>query len=101
MTLHELLKNLPDSETHGNMDVCINSLTCDSRAAQPGALFFALRGSQADGHSYINKAVEAGATAVILEDAAFAPAGLPWVRVTDGRAAMGSIAAHFNGDPTA
>jgi len=101
MTLYELLRKLPDAETHGDMNVCINSLTCDSRTVQPGALFFALRGSQADGHSYINKAIEAGATAVILEDATAAPAGLPWVRVGDGRAAMGSIAAHFNDDPTA
>lgn len=101
MTLRELLEKLPDSETHGDTAVSISFLTCDSRAVLPGALFFALRGAQADGHRYIVKAVAAGAAAVILEDATFAPTGIPWVRVADGRATMGRISALFNGDPTA
>ena len=101
MTLRELLKKAPDSEIHGESNVSIGSLTCDSRAVLPGALFFALRGAQADGHRYIKNAVAAGAVAVILEDTASAPTGLPWVKVTDGRAAMGRISALFNGDPTA
>jgi UDP-N-acetylmuramoyl-L-alanyl-D-glutamate--2,6-diaminopimelate ligase len=101
MTLHELLEKLHDTESHGDTSVRIRSLTCDSRAVQPGALFFALRGEQADGHRYIEQAVAAGAAAVILEDAASAPAGTPWASVPDGRDAMGRISAHFNGDPTA
>ncbi|MGB9080195.1 MAG: UDP-N-acetylmuramoyl-L-alanyl-D-glutamate--2,6-diaminopimelate ligase [Desulfuromonadaceae bacterium] len=101
MTLRELLEKLPDTESHGDMSVLISSLTCDSRAVQPGALFFALHGALADGHRYIGQAVAAGAAAVVLEDTAAAPAGTPWVRVPDGRAAMGRLSAHFNGDPTA
>ncbi|HIJ82227.1 MAG TPA: UDP-N-acetylmuramoyl-L-alanyl-D-glutamate--2,6-diaminopimelate ligase [Desulfuromonadales bacterium] len=101
MTLHELLKKLPDSEIHGDSSVSITGLTCDSRAVQPGALFFALRGTQADGHRYISQAVAAGAAAVILEYASPAPDSLPWVKVSDGRAAVGLLAALFNGDPTA
>jgi len=45
--------------------------------------------------------VTAGAAAVVLEDASAAPDGLPWVKVSDGRAAMGLISALFNGNPTA
>ncbi|MDD2734289.1 MAG: UDP-N-acetylmuramoyl-L-alanyl-D-glutamate--2,6-diaminopimelate ligase [Desulfuromonadaceae bacterium] len=101
MTLRELLEKLPDSEIHGDSSVSINALTCDSRAVQPGALFFALRGTKSDGHSYIEKAVTSGAAAVVLEDAAAAPDRLPWVKVSDGRAAMGLMSAHFFGDPTA
>ncbi|MFA7405137.1 MAG: UDP-N-acetylmuramoyl-L-alanyl-D-glutamate--2,6-diaminopimelate ligase [Pelobacteraceae bacterium] len=101
MTLCELLEKLPDSEIHGDATVAVTSLTCDSRAVVPGALFFALRGVQADGHRYIEQAVAAGAAAVVLEDAASAPDGCPWVKVTDGRAAMGRISALFNGEPTA
>jgi UDP-N-acetylmuramoyl-L-alanyl-D-glutamate--2,6-diaminopimelate ligase len=101
MTLRELIEKLSDTESHGDTSVDICSLTCDSRAVRAGALFFALPGAQADGHRYIGKAAAAGAAAVVLEDAAFAPAGIPWIRVVDGRAAMGRIAALFNGDPTA
>ena len=101
MTLHELLEKQPELEMHGDTNVPISSLTCDSRAVQPGALFFALRGTQTDGHRFIKQAVEAGAAAVILEDATYAPTGLPWARIKDGRAVMGSLSSRFNGDPTA
>ncbi len=101
MTLRELLEKLPDTEAHGDITVPIDSLTCDSRSVKPGALFFALRGAQADGHRYIGPAVAAGASAVVLEDSASAPDGIPWVLVPDGRAAMGYISALFNGNPTA
>ena len=101
ITLRELLVKLPEAEIHGDTATTINFLTCDSRSVRPGALFFALRGWQSDGHTYIEKAIEAGAAAVILEDEASAPTGTPWVRVPDGRAAMGRMAARFNGEPTA
>lgn len=101
MTLRELIEKLPQTESHGDTTISISSLTCDSRAVQPGSLFFALRGSQVDGHNYIEKAVAAGAAAIILEDTAYAPAEIPWVRVSDGRSTMGQVAALFNGDPTA
>lgn len=101
MTLRELIENLPGAEIHGETNFSVKALTCDSRTLLPGGLFFALRGAQADGHLYIGKAAAAGAAAVILEDATYAPAGIPWIKVPDGRAAMGLISALFNGDPTA
>ncbi|MDU0460162.1 MAG: UDP-N-acetylmuramoyl-L-alanyl-D-glutamate--2,6-diaminopimelate ligase [Geobacteraceae bacterium] len=101
MTLQQLLENLPGIEIHGDTSVNIGTLTCDSRKAGAGALFFALPGTTADGHGFIAKAVAAGAAAVVLENADFAPEGVPWIKVADGRAAMGLISSRFNGDPTA
>ncbi len=101
MKLVQLLTVLDNHELHGDGDVEIASLTCDSRGVVPGALFFALRGAAADGHGFIPAAVQAGAAAVVLEDESRAPAGIPWVRVSDGRAAMALMAAEFHGNPTA
>jgi UDP-N-acetylmuramoyl-L-alanyl-D-glutamate--2,6-diaminopimelate ligase len=101
MTLNDLLIKLADAEIHGNAFVEISALTCDSRKVQSGALFFALPGTSVDGHRFIEKAVLAGASAIVLENADFAPDGIPWIRVADSRAAMGRIAAEFNGNPTA
>jgi UDP-N-acetylmuramoyl-L-alanyl-D-glutamate--2,6-diaminopimelate ligase len=101
MKLHELLDSTSYDTRHGDTSVIITALTCDSRAVEPGTLFFALRGSQTDGHRYIAQAETAGAAAVILEDPSFAPATIPWVAVADGRATMGQLASRFNGEPTA
>lgn len=100
MRLQELLSKLADAEIHGNTSVGVSALTCDSRKVQQGALFFALPGTAADGHRFIEKAVAAGAAAVVLENADFAPDGIPWIRVSDSRAAMGRMSAAFNGEPT-
>jgi UDP-N-acetylmuramoyl-L-alanyl-D-glutamate--2,6-diaminopimelate ligase len=101
MTLGELLENQVDFDLHGDASVCINSLTCDSRKVRPGSLFFALRGTTADGHLFIEKALAAGAVAVVLEDTAYAPDDVVWVKVGDGRSFMGRMAAAFNAEPTA
>lgn len=101
MKLTQLLGALDNHELHGNATVEIGSLTCDSRRVVPGALFFAVRGAVEDGHRFIAAAVAAGASAVVLEDAGSAPSGIPWIRVADGRSAMGRMAAEFNGNPTA
>ena len=101
MKLSQLIESIIVSGQSTPADPDITGLACDSRKVRPGTLFFALRGSKADGHGFIGLAVEAGAAAVVLEDEAAAPAGIPWVRVSDGREAMAHAAALFNGNPTA
>jgi UDP-N-acetylmuramoyl-L-alanyl-D-glutamate--2,6-diaminopimelate ligase len=100
MELSHLLKGVAEYDIHGDGSGMISGLTCDSRRVIPGSLFFALRGATVDGHSFIPTAVQAGAAAVVLEDADYAPQGIPWVRVADGRTAMAQMAAEFNGNPT-
>lgn len=101
MKLAQLIATLESCELHGTDAVEIGGLTCDSRRVTPGTLFFALRGASVDGHGFITAAVQAGAAAVLLEDEASAPSGIPWLRVADGRAAMARMAAEFHGNPTA
>lgn len=101
MRLQQLLESIQPVQVVGDCRIEIQALTCDSRQARSGTLFFALPGAKVDGHSYIGSAVQAGASAVVLEDPGFAPTSLPWVQVTDGRLAMARMAARFQGDPTA
>jgi UDP-N-acetylmuramoyl-L-alanyl-D-glutamate--2,6-diaminopimelate ligase len=44
------------------------NIQSDSRKIRPGDTFIALRGISSDGHSYINKAIELGATKIIAEE---------------------------------
>ncbi len=101
MKLSELVQSIDYVEILNPADPEIGSLCHDSRQAGPGALFFALKGVVTDGHRFLPAAAAKGAAAVVLEDPAQAPPGIPAIRVADGRLAMARMAATFYGDPTA
>ena len=100
MLLSELLHAIPAQASHGDLTIPVTALTCDSRQVAAGTLFFALHGSKVDGHRFISQAVTAGAAAVVLEDASYAPGQIPWIQVANGRQAMALMAASFFGNPT-
>ncbi|PKO23803.1 MAG: UDP-N-acetylmuramoylalanyl-D-glutamyl-2, 6-diaminopimelate--D-alanyl-D-alanine ligase [Chloroflexi bacterium HGW-Chloroflexi-1] len=58
-------------------DQPITAVVIDSRAAQPGALFVALRGEKTDGHLYLSDAFARGAVAAIAEPRGVADCRLP------------------------
>ncbi|WP_432097137.1 UDP-N-acetylmuramoyl-tripeptide--D-alanyl-D-alanine ligase [Streptomyces sp. bgisy100] len=60
----------------------------DSREVRPDGLFVAFRGEHVDGHDYAQRAVEAGAAAVL----AARPVGVPAIVVDDVEAALGALA---------
>jgi len=76
----------------------ILDLAYDARAAGPGALFFCVRGMQADGHDFAPQAVENGAVALVVERPLDLP--VPQLVVEDSRAAMAVAADEFFGRPT-
>ncbi len=99
MELGELLRAAGvTAELSGDGSVEIRDLAYDSRRAEPATLFFCFAGERTDGHDFAPAAVEAGASALVVER----PLDLdvPQARVEDARAAMAPIAASLNGDPT-
>ena len=58
--LRELLVDVEVLSTSGDLSVEIDNLEFDSREAKPGTLFFAMRGTQTDGHRFIGAAVGLG-----------------------------------------
>jgi UDP-N-acetylmuramoyl-L-alanyl-D-glutamate--2,6-diaminopimelate ligase len=76
----------------------ISSLAYDSRAVEPGALFFCVPGHERDGHEFARAAVDSGAAALVVERSL--GLGVPELLVESVRAAMGPLAARFYGDPT-
>ena len=99
MKLRELLADTEVAEIAGDTEVEIAGLAYDSRTVEPGTLFFCVPGQRSDGHQFADRAVERGATALVVERPL--DVGVPQVRVADARAAMASIAARFWADPTA
>ena len=81
--------------------VAVGRIEFDSRKVVPGTLFFATRGTQADGHAYIPAAVAAGAAAVVCEELpAERPVGVTFVQVPDSTVALGQVASAFYGHPS-
>lgn len=98
LTLDALLKQGLLSRVQGDASVRIDDVKHDSRRVRPGDAFVAIPGASYDGASYVDDAVQRGATAVIAERelALQVPVGV----VADPRRALGRIASVLQGDPT-
>ncbi len=75
----------------------ITRVTSDSRAVKPGSLFVAVEGEKADGHRYVDKALQVGAVAIVTSRET--DADVPTIRVTNSRAALSHASALLAGDP--
>ncbi|MCM3790657.1 UDP-N-acetylmuramoyl-L-alanyl-D-glutamate--2,6-diaminopimelate ligase [Domibacillus indicus] len=79
----------------------ISGVTYNSQAVKPGFAFFAIAGENADGHDYIEQAIEAGASAVIGTDEEILHSfherfpAVTFVSVADSRAAMAHVSDYF------
>ena len=101
MLLKELLKPVGKYEITGSEEIEINGIEIDSRNIKEGNAFIAIKGTQTDGHNYIGKAVELGATAIICEKLPETTAdSVTYVTVNDTEDAVGKIATTFYGNPT-
>ena len=102
MILKELLKGVTYTELKGDAECKVSGLTYDSRTASEGYCFFAVPGTVVDGHNFIAKAVEGGASVVVCEHVPEEVAELncTFVVVEDTNLAMGTIASNFYGNPS-
>jgi UDP-N-acetylmuramoyl-L-alanyl-D-glutamate--2,6-diaminopimelate ligase len=78
-------------EVQGELPTVVTSVEDDSRRVGDRGLFIAVRGSERDGHDYIDRARDAGAAALVVENARRAT--LPAIVVRDGRRAAAVVAA--------
>ena len=101
MKLKEIFKTVSPLTITGTDDIEISDIQIDSRKVAEGCMFIAVRGTQTDGHAYINKAVENGATVIVCE---VLPEQLKeevtYVTVKDTEEAVGKLATIFYGNPT-
>jgi UDP-N-acetylmuramoyl-L-alanyl-D-glutamate--2,6-diaminopimelate ligase len=88
-------------QVQGNTNISVNDLQTDSRKVQNGSVFIAVRGTNADGHQFIEKAVQQGAVAIVAEELpANTQANITWVQVENSAAAAGYMAHNFFGQPS-
>ncbi len=102
-SLDALLDAIDIRELRGALppDTVISAVTADSRAVGAGSLFVAVRGVAVDGHKFIPKAIEAGASVIVAAELPDSlPQGVLGVCVADSRDALGRLASRFFGDPS-
>ena len=76
----------------------MDGVSTDTRTIETGNLFLALKGENFDGHAFLKKACEEGASGVILSDASFAaevPSDVSVFLVKDTKKALEDLA-HFH-----
>ena len=93
--LQDIVKTLQTTHVEGNTAVKVLDITADSRAVKVGSLFIALDGATVDGHNYVNKAVEAGAVAVLVSKPVEVSGDVCVITVEDTRKAMMACVPYF------
>lgn len=101
MLLEKLLSPLTTEEIIGSTGIEISSVTADSRQVREGSLFVAVPGVSVDGHDFIEKAVAAGAAAVVCEHLPVRlETTVTYIKVVSGAVALGYIASEWWGNPS-
>lgn len=101
MLLNRLLSPIEISEIVGNDNIEITGVTADSRRVKPGTMFIAVPGVSVDGHDFIHKAQEAGASVVVCERLPEQlSTAVTYVVVPSSAVALGFIASEWWGNPS-
>ena len=99
--LSDIIEGLAFTELQGSADTWITAVVFDSRKVVPGCLFVAVKGTQSDGHDFIEQAVRDGAAAVICEELPGHVVGeVDFLMVADSSKALGLVASQFYGEPS-
>ena len=109
MNLNDVLESIEMIAVRGSLETTITGVCIDSRQVMPGSLFVAIRGTQTDGHRFIDNALERGAAAILCEE-------MTWqndtervmrddrypaiVQVSSTDAVVGNVATAFYGHPS-
>jgi len=100
--LKDILYGVSLLKVIGSTDSEVDFICFDSRKAVPGVLFVAVRGTESDGHAFIDKAIDLGATAILCEEL---PSKIrehvSYFLVDNSAKALGIIASNFYDKPSA
>lgn len=99
--LKDIIYGVRIKEVFGSTNIAVEHVAYDSRKVTKFTMFVALKGTQVDGHVFIDKAIKDGAVSIICEDL---PAtlidGITYVQVVNSGTALGVISANFFDHPS-
>lgn len=96
MKLYKLLRDTEYTLINGDLNLEITSICYDSRKVEKNSVFVCIKGSKANGHNFINKAIKNGATAIIIEEELqLKSESISLIKVGNTKSALASIANIF------
>lgn len=99
--LKDILTKVHPLQVIGDTSVTVTGLCIDSRKVERGSVFVAIKGTQTDGHMYINKAIALGASVIVAEEL---PKDLnkeaTYIEVRDSASSVGILADAYYDSPT-
>jgi len=100
--LSDLLYQVNIRAVTGSTGIEVDSIQTDSRKIQPGAVFVAVKGGAADGHQFIEQAIENGASVIVHQDSGLQTpdSRLTYVQVENSAVAAARMAGNFFGRPS-
>lgn len=99
--LRDILYKTGIVEITGSTQIEVPAICFDSRKVTKGCLFIAVRGTQSDGHRFIEKSVEQGAAAVICEEFPLHfNEKVIYIKVKDSAIALGIVSSNFYDNPS-
>ncbi|SDL76589.1 UDP-N-acetylmuramoyl-L-alanyl-D-glutamate--2,6-diaminopimelate ligase [Daejeonella rubra] len=100
--LKDLLYGVSLKKVIGSTELEVEAICFDSRKAAPGVLFVAVRGTESDGHAFIEKAIDLGAAAILCEELPLnIRENISYFLVENSAKALGIIASNFYNKPSA
>lgn len=99
--LKNILSGIAILQLKGSLEVSIGRINFDSRKIANGDLFIAVKGTQTDGHNYIEKAIEKGAKVIVCQELpAYLVESINYCLVADSAFALGVIAHNYYDRPS-
>jgi len=86
------------SEVGDVVDIAISDVSHDSRNVESGTLFCCIAGANTDGHQFVDRATQSGASALLVTQDG--PYSLPFLKVREDRKAMAFAAHVVHGRPS-
>lgn len=100
--LKNILYKVAIESTKGSTDISINKIEFDSRNVIESDVFVAINGTISNGHNFIDKAIQLGATTIICEQYPLKiHDGITYIQVLDTNSALAHLATNFFDDPSA
>ncbi|MDR9417830.1 UDP-N-acetylmuramoyl-L-alanyl-D-glutamate--2,6-diaminopimelate ligase [Gracilimonas sp.] len=97
-TIIEICKPLHVSNK--DIDHELTTFVLDSREAEPGSVFIAIRGTQVDGHMFLEDAIDRGAKVIICEESFYTEEeDVCVIEVENTKPLAGPLAQAFYGNP--